>query len=597
MSKSQGMRTALSPHVPLVRQGPSPEPVADHASPPSRRFRLGLGLASSVVAAGYAFHASQYDLVAQGIGYLDMADAWLRGDYRTAINSHWSPGLSGVIAAAKVLFRIEVRQEFLLFPALNLLAFILSIFSLDFLARGILRLPIAGQRPIDSRALFVLAFSVNLALATQASLLRSHTPDMFVCALVYLVSGLVLRIRGGDARLRCFLGLGALIGGGFLLKAIMLPLGLVDLAVAAVAARPLLSGWGPVSRRVLVALLPIVVLVGGWSGALTQKYGRFTWGDAGRDSFHFEVNGVDRFYLSFGSAPGKPVHPIQHLSEKPPVRYYGDDQRQGTFPLIYDPGYWVEGLHPHLSPAGLAPLWAAHLGATIVLFLEILAPFFAVLAALALFGARVPLRRIVLANWTLTIPALAGLGAYFIVHLEYRYVAPFAGMLYLAAFGSLGSRPSGSGDRATFGIALVAALLSIVPTANTLASGGRERDLATGLGLPRYLKFVDTLRAIGLKSGDRVAVMGSGRFMSHEWARLAGVQIVADIPLPCGPAGLAAWNEDPVARNLALAKLKAVGAKAIIGCSALVRGVLTSAAPGWIQPDPPYHFLVQRIPE
>jgi hypothetical protein len=55
---------------------------------------------------------ASYSMSEDGISYLDMGDAYLRGDWTMAVNSVWSPLYSWILGLAMRVFRPPMRWEF-----------------------------------------------------------------------------------------------------------------------------------------------------------------------------------------------------------------------------------------------------------------------------------------------------------------------------------------------------------------------------------------------------------------------------------------------------------------------------------------------------
>src|SRR3954447_12337274 len=61
-----------------------------------------------------------------GIAYLDMGDAYVRGDWATAIRSHWSPLYAWLLGVWLRLVRPDAAAEFPLVHLVNLLIFVVA---------------------------------------------------------------------------------------------------------------------------------------------------------------------------------------------------------------------------------------------------------------------------------------------------------------------------------------------------------------------------------------------------------------------------------------------------------------------------------------
>src|SRR5437868_15382305 len=68
-----------------------------------------------------------------GIAYLDMGDAYLRGDWATALRSHWSPLYAWLLGTAVRIVQPGPDAEFPLVHVVNLLIYCLAFGAFAFL--------------------------------------------------------------------------------------------------------------------------------------------------------------------------------------------------------------------------------------------------------------------------------------------------------------------------------------------------------------------------------------------------------------------------------------------------------------------------------
>jgi hypothetical protein len=67
-----------------------------------------------------------------GIAYLDMADAYFRGDWTTAINAYWSPLYSWILGVAMHLGKPSMHWEFPLVHVVNFFMYLAALGSFEF---------------------------------------------------------------------------------------------------------------------------------------------------------------------------------------------------------------------------------------------------------------------------------------------------------------------------------------------------------------------------------------------------------------------------------------------------------------------------------
>ena len=203
----------------------------------------------------------QFQINPDGIAYLDIAEKYVRGDWRGAVNAYWSPLLSWLTA---VLRMVRLPPQ---------IAVKLVLLGSGAVALGGLWHLTTGH-PVWMRTVMVVA----AVLMTLQFALSVITPDLLVAAvLIWYLSILVSHKSRPDWRhgLRC----GALGALAYAAKAFALPFFLAHWAL-----------WGFLEwrrRRFSAAsfaagLAAFCVLGGLWVVALRWKYGAWMTGSAGR---------------------------------------------------------------------------------------------------------------------------------------------------------------------------------------------------------------------------------------------------------------------------------------------------------------------------
>ena len=74
-----------------------------------------------------------------GVSYLDMGDAYFRGDWGTAINGFWSPLYSLPLGLAMRLIKPSPEWEFPVVHLVNYLIYLCALFAFDFFLRELVR--------------------------------------------------------------------------------------------------------------------------------------------------------------------------------------------------------------------------------------------------------------------------------------------------------------------------------------------------------------------------------------------------------------------------------------------------------------------------
>jgi len=161
--------------------------------------------------------------------------------------------------------------------------------------------------------------------------------------------------------------------------------------------------------------------------------------------------------------------------------------------------------------------------------------------------------------WYVWLPSLLACLAYSIVLVEGRYVAPFILVLWTAALAGVSSSAVLLDRRVIRGVALAMCCLVGTRIAKSAVS-----EVIALRSSPAARENVDWevaqgLHFLGIAPGDTVAgisIMGKAH-----WARLAGIRVVAEIPLG---EELTFWTADSALRRKILDTFAGTGARAII---------------------------------
>jgi hypothetical protein len=340
--------------------------------------------------------------------------------------------------------------------------------------------------------------------------------------------------------------LGACLGAGYLTKAPMFPLAPVFLICAALAIADLRTAL----PRVGAAIVVFALVVSPQILAISRVKNRLTFSEAGRLNFAWDVNGVSRaFWLGGPPENGKPVHPPRKIHEAPDVFEFARPIH-ATYPPWHDPSYWYEGVVPRLA-IPVTPLresrWLYE-----NLFREQTA-FAAGILFLCLLGAgaRTWVRH-AMSQWLILIPAAAALTMFAMVGAEGRYVGSFVLLLMLAALSTV-RLPDRGDSRRVLVAATIVMLLFLVT--DSLVAAVRLPPVRETTHV--NFEVAQRLERLGIRRGDRLAVLRTGGGLY--WARLAGVQIVAEVP-----SETEFWRADNAARRDAIAALAATDAKLLL---------------------------------
>ncbi|HYG12463.1 MAG TPA: hypothetical protein VD835_21185, partial [Pyrinomonadaceae bacterium] len=423
-------------------------PLLPHTLAPRRLERLCLLVAAALgfLQAWGRRHYSDDGVAymgADGIAYLDIGDAYWRGDWAAAVNAMWSPFYSWLTGLTLRLIQPSPFQEFTVVRLLNFALYLLSLAAFVFLLRELERFcrtqtPDGDDAPaaLPRRAWLVFAYTLFIWTSLSMNRVARTSPDVLVSAIVFTASGLLLRIRMRRAGWLTFALFGLTLGVGYLTKTFMFPLAFVFLAAG-------LFAEGNARRalpRIALSLIVFLAVSAPFVVAISRAKGLLTIGDTGRLNYVWHVNGTTSFIHWQGEptgASGTPAHPTRKLFDSPALYEFGSPVA-GTYPPWYDPAYWYEGVKPRFSLSQQLKAIAQNLLLAYQFLFYRFFPGAVVSALFILFymsrrGAR-RIARDVAAYGFLLAPALVASASYMLIHFEQRYFAPFVVVAGMSLF-------------------------------------------------------------------------------------------------------------------------------------------------------------------
>ncbi len=540
---------------------------------PQSRLRVGFWSAAIVLGLIQAW-AGRHVMNADGISYLDMADAYFRGDWKMAINGYWSPLYSWLLGLAMFSLKPSSYWEFAVAHLVNFGIYIFALICFDFFLRALITYQQSTQdssqqlATLPDWAWMMLGYTLFIFVSLQMITLQNVTPDMCVSGLVYLAAGIILQIRGGTRGWRTFAFLGVILGIAYLAKAAMLPLAFVFLGTSLFAVR----GFRQAVPRVLLALVLFFLLGAPYFVPLSRVKDRWTFGESGRLAYAEYVSGINQFVHWQGGVMGTgiPLHPTRKVLDVPPVYEFASPVG-GTYSPWYDQSYWYEGAHARLNLKGQLGVLRLSADTYFDLFSQQAALITGLLALMIWGRQRELLLERLGSQWHLLVPALSALGMYAVIFVAPRYVGTFFVLLWTGLFSAVCFPPSQTTKRV-----LLSVTVAMVIPLGAVCLKSVARDLIHALRDPTHLQWevAEELHRVGIRPGDKVASIGNS--FEARWARLARVSIVAEIP----SEGVDSfWASSPEVKSKAIKELARPGVKVIVAD----RVPSLVSQPGWIK--------------
>lgn len=521
--------------------------------------------AVSIVLAAMDAWTSRYSVNPMGISYLDMGDAFFRGDWNTALNGLWSPLYSLPLGFLTSVIKPSPAWEFPLVHAVNFVIFLGALFAFDLFLRELIRCRQTrhdrGEHStvaLPDWALLVLGYAIFIWCSLGLITMATTAPDMLFSVFVYLAFAMLLRINRGLRSWQSFFVLGLILGFGYLAKAPMLPLSVLFIAAGLLLARD----WRGAAVRFAAAALGLLLIAGPFIIGLSVSRHRLTFGDSSTLNYAWHVNRVPFFHWQGDPAYGTPVHPTRQVLQKPAV-YEFANPLNATYPPWYDPSYWYEGVTPrfNLNQQKNAIRSGLRVYFELITFRSHLTLIAGFLLLQYLCRKNQPGR--FLAAWPLLLIGIASFALYLPVHTEPRYVASFIPIFWLVLFSSLHAPADNRIHERVILITLViAVVIGLAQTSRTVMTFSRAATDQTKRG-ETQLQVADELTRRGFRQGDPVGILN---FNSHwlpmvHWARLNRLRIVAE--LPNTESTLFAAADEPMRWEVIEAFLR-TGAKAVV---------------------------------
>jgi 4-amino-4-deoxy-L-arabinose transferase-like glycosyltransferase len=523
------------------------------------------------------------------VQYLDIARAFGRHDWVSALNPLWSQGYPAILAVVRPLFAAGPRGDWTTIRTVNFAIFACNYAAFLYLVAGLW-----GRRRWTP-LLWTGAICVFVSTQVCLGQVSRVNPDELVTALFFLACGLMLRMvqrhgrqLGGGALLGLVLGL------GFLVKAVFLALGCVLLVLLAVALWRV--GHGILKAAVAAAIF--AAIVGSYGAALSHVVGYRTLGESGSINYAWHVNRLQKWvhweggtepadkawpkpsvanFARWRTAPpdfGTPLHPSRVVQQAPLI-YSFAAPFHATYAPYFNPPYWYEGNRHIVRWRYQVIAVGKNLGdlAKVLVAQPIfLAALFVLALSLRGATARQRLREWIASCWFVVAAALLGVAIYVPVHLEGRYLAGFLAALAICCVAGAALDATGRRERFAMGVLAIglAGELAIyqVPVWRNLAhhkSPVRNEEWKIG----------EAVLAEHLPEMSPVGVIAWSANLHSDWAYIAHVQITSEIQ--SAKDFDLFWSQTPEEQGRTLAAFRGTGAAAVFS-----KGKPAEAhAPGW----------------
>ena len=512
-------------------------------------------IATAIFGFGQAW-SHRFAISPDGNNYLDIAAAYLRGDFAHAINAYWSPMYSWLLAACFWVFNPSGYRETTLLHLLDFAGLLIALRCFEYFFTAFLAFlkrsePSHEETNAGETFWWVLGYGLFFSTSLFVLTMEPTTPDVWVGVITYLAMGILLRITMQPQRLANFAFLGLVVGLGYLTKSFYFPLAFLLLAVAglsAILSRRTLAG-------VLLAFLGFALIGGPFIFEISKAKNRFSFGDVGKIGYAEAVNPlVQPFFWRGENQTGVPIHTTRQILSAPRVFEFAAPVG-GSYPPSYDMSYWLDGIRPHFNIRGQLRIVRRSVGTFFLVFVTQIEFAVGFLVLWFYRRNRTECLSFVARLWPLWVPPSLACVAYSFVLVEPRYIAPFLVFLWLAAFAGVARASEVSSRRV-----VVAVVLAVLSVTGIKAGKYFVSDLAAISNQQNeYWEVAQNLRKLGVEPGDKVSII-SGNAVAH-WARLAGVKIVAELP---SGEDIGFWRADRATQDRVYAAFATTGSRVVV---------------------------------
>jgi len=482
---------------------------------------------------------TRFYMTPDGISYLDIGDAYLRGDWNTAFNAYWGPLYSVILGSFLFLFKPSSYFEFPFVHLINFMIFIASIFCFNFFIDQFLKNK-ENKNSLPNWALYSMSCTIFLYTSLKFTNIWISTPDLLLSCFVYLITGYTLKIRRENDKNIDFIVLGALLGFAYLTKAIMFVIAFVYLAVFLIFK---IANF----KKVILSLFIFLIIASPYIFAISKEKNRVTFGDSGKLNYVWQVNNVTAFYMVHWQGGveegrvrgldkkiqsvdcGKPKHSTRKIYSSPDVYEFGNPIN-ATYAPWFDPSYWYEGVKPDLNFNHLLNFFKRNLKDYSLIFLVYQGVLIICFIYFLLKFKNIEnLKTNINKNLFLITPPVFTILLYALVFPELRYIASFVSIFWIIMLSAVSVLKDDPGSVKFGSITLIVFLLFTTLFARFSSSDySYLKDFVNKNNVPLNCEVAHELEKVGLEKGDAVASFGYGHLAF--WARLGRYRIVSEIP-------------------------------------------------------------------
>jgi len=512
-----------------------------------------------LVLAGLQAWQNRYNLLTgDAVVYLDMGEAFLKGDWNSAIVSYFAPVYPLILTLFQSIFRPSSFWEFFVVKVTNVFLLIVSIFAFDLFLNEFIKHYNKKLSLLNSNQNIFLKIPdwiwniFGYCLFIWASIgwsgVQMDTPDAYVSIIIYLASFLTLRIYHNPENWVNFVLLGSILGIGVMVKSFMVIMSLsylVTIVIIMIIQKKISI------PKILTTIFLLCIVASPYIVAISAKTGKFSYGSSGSLNYAWFVSpgGILQEYWKGNVQRSDDANSsIQKVVNNPTVLKFSEPLI-GTYSPWHDPPSW----NPDTTPSFNLELQIKAIWRNLVFYYRNYGVYllFGYLTLIFLVVKNRNFLQDLFDNWPILIPAIWGLSIYALILAEPRYVSFLILLLFTGVYGSIFLPNILEIKKLVLGLA--SSLLTITILCQLINVWPSQTEHLNW-------KIAGEMNQLGIKPGDKIAILGSYREGSrYFWARLAKLKIVAEIP-----SLDQFWQADEAERQKIYDILKQTGAKVLV---------------------------------
>lgn len=485
-----------------------------------------------------------------GMANLEIADELFNGNWKAIFYSYWSPLYPIIIGFFLNLFKPIAYWESTTVHFVNFFIYLIAFFCFDFFLKQLTQSNRKKEEVLPEWAILALGYSLFIWSSMNLITLSRIMSDMSSAAVLYLVFGLLLKIKSGKTSWMTFIFFGIVLGLFYMSKISMIPLILIFLFCSFFA----MFNFKSALPRVITSFLIFVLIISPFVFLLSKSKGYFTVGDAGKLNYAEEVMEEITICPTSKSRIAQfknLVHPVRKTLDRPAVFEYSTPFKV-TYPPYYDPSYWWQGLKLNFNLQGQlrSLLRSAKVYCDLFTQMQII-----LLAFFILFFISYRSWSSLVDKWILILPPLIAMFMCSLIHVEFRYIGAYVAIFLLGLFSALKLPDSKEIKK------LVSCVIGIIVFFMIITSVFSLDLLDNFKNKAAYNEWIvsEELKKVGIGKADKVAVIPGE--CDIWWARLAKVHIIAEVSLEDKDLF---WDSSDVVRSKVLQAFKNAGAKIVI---------------------------------